>query len=65
MPMSNDERVKILNKRLTVTLEYSDEVKSKRAIKLNKSKLLKLAHQIRKELEDIPLETPVHNNSYR
>jgi hypothetical protein len=65
MRMSNDERVDALNKRLKVTLEYSDDIKNRQAAKPNKSKLQKLAHKIRKELEDIPIEAAVHGNPSR
>lgn len=61
--MSNDETVAKLSKKLDVTLEYSDKLDNKHSAKPDKTKLKKLAQNIRKGLEDVPFENTVHTNS--
>jgi hypothetical protein len=63
--MSNDERVKELNKKLDVSLEYSDKIDHKQIAKPNKTKLKHLAAQIRKNLEEISVETTAHSHPGR
>jgi len=58
--MSNDERVTELNKKLDVSLEYASKINRKQTAKPNKTKLKLLATQIRKNLEEMPIETATH-----
>lgn len=58
--MSNDDKVKELDKRIDVALEYSDTLLKKKETKPDNTKLKKLAKQIRKNLEDLPIETTAH-----
>ncbi|HEU5005183.1 MAG TPA: hypothetical protein VFT49_03815 [Candidatus Saccharimonadales bacterium] len=65
--MSNDERVKKLEKLLDVALERADTLEKKQtASKPNKAKLKKLANDIRKNLEEYSVEASVHSDlTYR
>lgn len=58
--MSNDERVNELSKKLNVSLEYSNKIDNKQTIRPNKTKLKHLAAQIRKNLEEMSVETTAH-----
>lgn len=59
--MSNEERVKKLEKRIGVDLDYSSNITMRKTIKPNKSKLQNLASKIRKEIEETSVENSVHS----
>lgn len=58
--MSNDERVKALNKKLNISLVYSDTLENKRTAKPDRTKLKALAAKIRKNLEETSVEASAH-----
>jgi len=61
--MSNDERVKELDKRIGIRLSSSSRLINNKNIKPNRAALLKLAKEIRKTIEDYSVETPAHSKS--
>lgn len=61
--MSNDDRVKELNKKIDVALKYSDKLEHKHVVKPNKEKLKQLATKIRKNLEDTSVEITAHSHT--
>lgn len=61
--MSNDERVKALNKKIVTKLPYSDTIPNKKTFSPNTSSLKVLAKKIRKTVEDYTVETPIHTES--
>jgi len=65
--MSNDERVEKLKKRIDISLDYSETIENKEPTsKPDKTKLKKLAQDIRKNLEEYPSEASAYPNvSYR
>lgn len=59
--MTNDQRVNKLNKKLSVSLVYSDKIEHKNASELDKEKLKNLAAKIRKNLEENSFEAPAQS----
>jgi hypothetical protein len=58
--MSTEERIKELEKRINVTLEYSESLTDKRPKRPDTAKLKKLAKEIRKNLEEPAFETTAY-----
>jgi hypothetical protein len=59
MNVSNDDKVKELDRRIT-KLSSSDTLPNKKIEKPNKSALLELAKKIRESVEDYSVETTVY-----
>lgn len=61
--MIDEKRIKELAKRID-SLDYSETIpKNTKSPKTDLSKLKKLAKEIRKTVEDYPVENPTHTNT--
>lgn len=61
--MSNEERVKALDKKIVTKLPYSDKIPNKKTLNPNTSTLKELAKKIRETVEDYSVEPTIHTQS--